>query len=169
MFKRLMSVILSLTLCINTVKAQEVPTEDGWDLSETPMVWQPVRKTLSFGNLEMAVWIIPQTGIPSPDPGYLIYRSDVGQLLERMNNFQGRIDAIIAEERSSCDTQLEECRESCRKQQAELRTNFDSQVVQITNLNTNITTLEENVLLYKILAGVGGVAALSLGIFALSK
>ena len=133
------------------------------------MIWQPEQKQLKFGSLELTVWILPQQGMTAPDAGYLLYRRDVGQLLERMNNFQGRIDDIVAEERSSCDTQLVECRESCKRQNTELRTNFDSKVSEITILNTNITTLEENVLLYKILAGVGGVAALSLGIFALSK
>jgi len=168
MFNKIISVILSLSLCINTCFAQENQTDDNWDLSGA-MIWQPEQKQLKFGSLELTVWILPQQGMTAPDAGYLLYRRDVGQLLERMNNFQGRIDDIVAEERSSCDTQLVECRESCKRQNTELRTNFDSKVSEITILNTNITTLEENVLLYKILAGVGGVAALSLGIFALSK
>ena len=169
MFNKIMSVILSLSLCINTCFAQESETEENWDLSNAPMVWQPERKTLKFGDLELAVWILPQAGMATPDPGYLLYRSDVGQLLERMNNFQARIDRIISEERSSCDTQLVECRESCKRAQAELRASFDAKVTEVRNLNTNISALEDNVLLYQILAGVGGVAALSLGIFALSK
>tara|TARA_Y100000592_G_scaffold11523_1_gene16258 strand:+ start:3205 stop:3711 length:507 start_codon:yes stop_codon:yes gene_type:complete len=168
MFNRIISAVLCLSLCINNVMAQENQTDDNWDLSGA-MIWQPEQKQLKFGSLELTVWILPQQGMTAPDAGYLLYRRDVGQLLERMNNFQGRIDDIVAEERSSCDTQLVECRESCKRQNTELRTNFDSKVSEITILNTNITTLEENVLLYKILAGVGGVAALSLGIFALSK
>jgi len=168
MFNKIMSVILSLSLCINTCFAQESETEENWDLSGS-MVWQPERKTLKFGDLELAVWILPQHGMVAPEAGYLMYRRDVGQLLERTNNFQARIDRIISEERSSCDTQLVECRESCKRAQAELRASFDAKVTEVSNLNTNISTLEDNVLLYQILAATGGVAALSLGIFALSK
>lgn len=169
MFNRIMSVILSLSLCINTCFAQESLTDDAFDLSEAPMQWSPQQKEVDLGSLTLTVWILPQPMMVGPTSGYLVLRSDFGQIKERMDNMQLEIDRLIREERESCDTQLAEQRASCKRQQAELRTNFDAQVIQITNLNTNITTLEENVLLYKILAGVGGVAALSLGIFALSK
>lgn len=168
MITRIMSVILSLSLLINPCIAQPLQTEDNFDLSGA-MVWQPEQKQLKFGDLELTIWILPTRNMTAPEAGYLIRRGDMGQLLERTNNFQGRIDTIVAEERASCDTQLVECRESCKRQQLELRTSFDAQVIQITNLNTNITTLEENVLLYKILAGVGAVTALSLGIYATVK
>jgi len=168
MFNKIMSVILSLSLCINTCFAQESVTEDNWDLSGS-MVWQPERKTLKFGDLELAVWILPQQGMIAPDAGYLLYRSDIGQLLERTNNFQARIDRIVSEERASCDTQLEAERQSCITQNQQLRLNYDAKVAEVETLNGKIQTLDENVFLYKILAGVGGVAALSLGIFALSK
>lgn len=169
MFNRIIAAVLSLTILINPCFAQESSTEDQWDLSNAPMVWQPTRKTLHFGDLQVAVWIMPQMGMTAPEAGYLLQRGSISDLLNITNNFQARLDQVIQEERTSCDGQLVECRESCKRQQAELRLNFNAKVDEIASLNTNITTLEENVLLYKILAGVGGVAALSLGIFALSR
>lgn len=168
MIQKIMSVILSLSLCINTCFAQERITDENWDLSGS-MVWQPEQKQLRFGDLELTVWILPQHGMIAPEAGYLLYRRDVGQLLERMNNFQARIDQIVGEERASCDTQLEAERQSCITQNQQLRLNYDGKVKEVETLTGKIQTLDENVLLYKILAGVGGVAALSLGIFALSK
>lgn len=169
MFKRMMSAILSLSLLINPVMAQESSTEDNFDLSEAPMQWAPQEKEIDVGNLRLTVWILPRPMMVAPTNGYLVLRGDFGQIKERMDNMQAEIDRLISEERASCDTQLAELRESCKRQQADLRVQYDAQVVQITNLNTNVASLEENVFLYKILASVGGVAALSLGIFALSK
>ena len=169
MFNKIISVILSLSLCINTCFAQESEAEDNWQLSGDTMQWVPVKKTLTFGNLRLAVWLLPVDGLSSPISGYVLPRSGVSDLLNITNNFQGRLDTVVAEERASCDTQLEAQRQSCIDQNKELRLNFDSKVAEIETLNAKIQTLDENVFLYKILAGVGGVAALSLGIFALSK
>lgn len=169
MFNRIIAAVLSLSILINPCLAQEGPVDENWQISEDTMVWQPVEKTLMFGNLRLSVWLLPVDGMVSPQAGYLIQRGGVSDLLNITNSFQTRLDTVIQEERTACDTQLTECRESCKAQQRQLRTDFDSQVIQITNLNTNITTLEENVLLYKILAGVGGVAALSFGIYAVVK
>lgn len=169
MFNRILAGILSLSLLINPCFAQESATEDNWQLSADTMVWQPERKTLTFGSLQVAVWVMPQMGMTTPEPGYLLLRGSVSDLLNITNNFQARLDQVVEEERTSCDGQLVECRESCKRQQAELRLNFNAKVDEIASLNTNITALEENVLLYKILAGVGGVAALSFGIYAVAK
>lgn len=168
MFNRIIAVILSLSLLINPCMAQESSTDDNFDISGG-MVWQPERQTLSFGSLELEVWIMPAGGMITPSPGYLMPRGGVGQLLERMNNFQARIDDVVAEERASCDTQLEECRESCKRQNAELRTNFDLKVKEVSDLNLKIEEIDSSRFYWQIGAVGATVIALSLGIFAATK
>ena len=168
MFNRIMSAILSLTLLVNPVMAQEEKTEENWDL-QGAMVWQPEKKVLKFGELELAVWILPTHGMTAPIGGYLFYRGDVGQLLERMNNAKGRIDEVIKEERYACDVQLKEKDVSCIRQQEELRIKFDAQVKQISGLNSRIDDKDDMIFYWQLGAGAGAVLALSLGLFAISK
>lgn len=166
MITRMMSVLLSLCLIINPCMAQESLIEDNFD---SPMIWMPEEKVLDFGDLRLTVWILPRDAMIAPHAGYLLYRGDVGQLLERMNNFQGRIDEVIAQERSACDTQLTEARESCIRQNTELRINFDAKVKEIGTLTTNINDLRDTVFIWKIVAGAASVLALSAGIYAVVK
>ena len=169
MFNRIISVFLSLSLCINNVMAQEVPAEDKWDLSNAPMVWKAEKKKLVFGELELTVWILPTHGMTAPIGGYLLYRGDIAQLLERMNNAKGRIDEVIKEERYACDIQLKEKDASCIRQQEELRIKFDGQVKQITGLNKRIDDKDEMIFYWQLGTGAGLVLALSFGLFAISK
>jgi len=169
MFNRIIAGILSLSLLINPCMAQESETDDNWQLSGDAMQWVPVEKTLTFGNLRLGVWLLPVDGMIAPTSGYLIQRRGVSDLLNLTNNFQGRLDTVIQEERTACDTQLETQRQNCIEQNRQLRLNYDGKVKEVETLNTQIQTLNENVLLYKILTGVGGVAALSLGVWAITK
>jgi len=169
MFNRIMSVVLSLSLCMNTVFAQEVKTEDAWDLSDTPMVWTPEKKKLKFGDLELLVWVLPQARMTAPIGGYLLFRNDVSQLLQRMNNIQVRIDEVIKEERYACDIQLKEKDVSCIRQQEELQFKFDEQVKRIKGLNSRIDDKDDMIFYWQLGAGAGAVLALSLGLFAISK
>lgn len=169
MFKRIIAGILSLSLLINPCFAQESEADDNWQLSGDAMQWVPVEKTLEFGSLRLSVWLLPVDGMIAPQAGYLMQRRGVSDLLNLTNNFQARLDTVIQEERTACDTSLTTCRQNCIEEQKQLRIDYDAKVSEIASLNTNISSLQENVLLYKILAGVGGAAALSLGIYAVVK
>tara|TARA_B100001094_G_C18123717_1_gene768278 strand:+ start:501 stop:1010 length:510 start_codon:yes stop_codon:yes gene_type:complete len=169
MFNRIMSVILSLSICMNTVFAQEIKTEDAWDLSDTPMVWSPQKKKLKFGELEIEVWVLPQPRMTAPDAGYLLFRSDVSQLLERMNNAKGRIDEVIQEERYACDIQLKEKDASCIRQQEQLQFKFDEQVKTIKRLNGDVDDKDDTIFYWQLGAGGATILALSFGLFAIAK
>ena len=169
MFNRIMSVILSLSICMNTVFAQEIKTEDAWDLSDTPMVWSPQKKKLKFGELEIEVWVLPQPRMTAPNAGYLLFRSDVSQLLERMNNAKGRIDEVIQEERYACDIQLKEKDASCIRQQEALQAKFDEQVKTIKRLNGDVDDRDDTIFYWQLGTGGAAILALSFGLFAISK
>ena len=169
MFNRIMSALLSLSLCMNTVFAQEIKTDDAWDLTDTPMVWSPAKKKLKFGELEVEVWVLPQARMTAPDAGYLLYRSDVSQLLERMNNIQVRINEVIGEERYACDIQLKEKDESCIRQQEALQIKFDEQVKTIKRLNGDVDDRDNTIFYWQLGTGGAAILALSFGLFAISK
>ena len=169
MFNRIISAFLSLSLCINTVFAQELKTENNFDLSEAPMVWSPQKKKIKVGSLELTVWIMPKPNLLAPNAGYLVFRSDFGQIKQRMDNMAAEIARLIAEERTACDLQLKEKDTSCIRQQSELRASFDAQVIQIKGLNTSIDDKDDLIFYWQLGAGGAAVLALSLGLFAISK
>ena len=169
MFNRIMSAILSLSLCMNTVFAQEIKTDDAWDLSDAPMVWTPEKKKLKFGDLELLVWVLPQSRMTAPIAGYLLFRNDVSQLLQRMNNIQVRIDEVIKEERYACDIQLTEKDESCIRQQEALQMKFDEQVKTIKRLNGDVDDRDDTIFYWQLGTGGAAILALSFGLFAIAK
>ena len=168
MFNKIMSVILSLSLCMNTVFAQEIETDNNWDLTGS-MVWQPEQKKLKFGELTLTVWVMPASGMATPNPGYLLFRSDVGQLIERMNNIQGRIDEVIKEERYACDIQLDEKDKSCKLSMQQLQDSYDEQVLKIKGLTADVDDRDDTIFYWQLGAGAATVMALSFGLFAIAK
>jgi hypothetical protein len=159
MISKIMSVLLSLTLCINTVAAQEIKTENNFDLSEAPMVWSPQKKKLKVGDLELTVWIMPRPNLIAPIAGYLVYRSDLGQMKERLDNLQKRIDLSIKSERAACDLQLVQKDKDCADINKELRDKLTERKNTIDDLNSRLGK-EEN--LNKALMWVSGAVILSL-------
>jgi hypothetical protein len=169
MINRIIAAVLSLSILINPVMAQERLTEDPWDLSDAPMQWAPQKKKITVGELELTVWILPTSMMVAPDPGYLLFRSDFGQIKERMDNMAARIATLVGEERAACDIQLREKDASCIRQQAELRTLYDAQVIQIKGLNTSIDDKDDLIFYWQLGTGAAAVLALSFGLFAISK
>jgi len=159
MISKIISVLLSLSLCINTVAAQELKTDNQFDLSEAPMVWTPQKKKLKVGDLELTVWIMPRPNLIAPISGYLIYRSDLGQMKERLDNLQKRIELSIKSERDACDIQLEQKDKDCADINKELRDKLDIRKNTIDDLNLRLGK-EEN--LNKALMWIGGAVILSL-------
>jgi len=168
MFNKIMSVFLSLTLCMNTVYAQEEKTDNNWDLTGS-MVWSPEQKELTFGELTLKVWVMPASGMATPNPGYLLFRADVSQLLERMNNIAGRIDQVVKEERKACDLQLKEKDVSCKISMQQLQDSFDAQVLKIKSLEGDVDDRDDTIFYWQLGAGAATVLALSFGLFAISK
>lgn len=169
MFNRIISAFLSLSLCINMVFAQELKTENNFDLSETPMIWSPQKKKIKVGSLELTVWIMPKPNLLTPNAGYLVFRSDFGQIKQRMDNMAAEIGRLVAEERAACDLQLKEKDVSCKRQQSELRTLFDAQVIQIKGLNTTVEDKDDLIFYWQLGAGAATILAFSFGLFAISK
>ena len=142
MFKRITSVLLSFTMLINLCFAQELKTENNFDLQEAPMVWTPQKKKMKFGNLEFTIWIMPKANLLNPHPGYLIYRSDLGQLKERLDNLQKTIEARIASERADCDIQLKQKDEDCAELNKALREKFDASKIKVDDLTLSLSKEE---------------------------
>ena len=159
MIKRITSVLLSLSLCINTVFAQELKTENNFDISETPMMWSPEKKKIKVGDLELTVWIMPRPNLIAPIAGYLIYRSDFGQMSERLNNLQKRIDAIILSERSDCDVQLKQKDIDCVDLNKSLREKLDRRKIKVDDLTLRLK--DEEAYSNKLLIG-GGITIFAL-------
>lgn len=159
MIKRITSVLLSLSLCINTVFAQELKTENNFDLSEAPMIWSPEKKKIKVGDLELTVWIMPKPNLLAPTAGYLIYRSDFGQMKERLDNLQGRIDKMILSERQDCDIQLKQKDADCSDLNKTLRAELDRNKTSIDDLTLRLKDEEEYS--NKLLIG-GGITVFSL-------
>jgi len=80
-----------------------------------------------------------------------------------------RIATLVGEERAACDIQLREKDASCIRQQAELRTLYDAQVIQIEGLNTSIDDKDDIIFYWQLGTGAAAVSALSFGLFAISK
>jgi len=159
MITRMMSVLLSLSLCINTVFAQELKTENNFDLTEAPMVWSPEKKKIKVGDLEIELWIMPRPNLIAPAAGYLIYRSDFSQMSERLNNLQKRIDAIILSERSDCDVQLKQKDIDCAELNRQLRAKLDARKTKVDDLTLRLK--DEEAFSDKLLIG-GGITIFAL-------
>ena len=159
MITRIISVLLSLSLCINTVFAQELKTENNFDISEAPMIWSPEKKKIKVGDLELTVWIMPRPNLVAPIAGYLIFRSDFGQMKERLDNLQTRIDKMVLSERNDCDVQLKQKDIDCEELNRQLREKLDRRKIKVDDLTLRLK--DEEAYSDKLLIG-GGITVFAL-------
>ena len=166
MFMRIMSAILSLSLLINPVYAQESETDNTFEI---PMVWEPGELKTSLGDYELTVHILPVRDMPTPHAGYLILKTDWREIKRRLDRWAQEVERIRTEERTVCSGLLADKDRACQDLNRDLRNTIDTQNEKIVLLNTNIGDLRDDIFWWKIGAGATAVLALSFGIFAISK
>jgi hypothetical protein len=160
-------IIFSIVIPQN-IYGQTITSESEFDLGDAELSWEPVQMEISAGSLKLNVWILPSM-MPSPEPGYLLTKSDFIKLKSTIDSFQEEIDLVKSKERSHCDEMLKEKDVFCQNLNKDLIRQIDAQKLTINKNISKINGLNKELLWTKIISGSVVLGISMFTIYAISK
>lgn len=159
MINKIISVLISLSLCINTCFAQENNSDTFLD-NDAPMLWQPAELETNLGDYQLTLYIMPVDGMVTPVAGYLLKKYDYEEIKRVMDNLAEEFARIRQEERTQCDALLADKDKNCRDLNKELLDKLDYQKKEILVLTKDKDDLKNDIFWWKI--GALGTGVLSI-------
>ena len=156
MLKRIMTILLSSTLLLNTAFAQ--PLTDSVLVDDFTLTledtFDPAPFPSQIGDLSLKVFYLLE-GVCAHEPGVLVVKDDYSKIEYILNRQNDWCEERLSKERDLFDKKLLQCEENCKDLNKDLRLKIDNLSSKVGLLEDKSKLLEEKVLWWQI----GGISA----------